>query len=114
MGRYCPQRGELVWLNFSPQAGHEQGGGRPALVLSPAAYNLRTELALVCPVTGKVKNYPFEVALPVALPVTGVVLADQIKCADWKRRRARRICQVDEATIEEVLEKISALLWPET
>src|SRR5882672_2059505 len=87
---YLPEAGDLVWLSFDPQAGREQAGRRPALVLSPRAYNQRSNLALACPITSQVKGYPFEVALPAGCGVTGVVLADQIRNLDWKVRRATR------------------------
>jgi len=81
-----PDRGDLVWLNFTPQAGHEQAGHRPAVVLSPRAYNGRSGLALVVPVTTRPKGRPFEIALPSGLPVRGVVLADQVRSVDWSAR----------------------------
>ncbi len=81
---YTPDRGDVVWLWFSPQAGHEQSGRRPAVVLSPAAYNGKVGLALVCPVTSQVKGYPFEVVMPAGLAVNGVALADQLKSLDWR------------------------------
>lgn len=76
---YVPDRGDVVWLDFTPQAGHEQGGRRPAVVLSPVAYNKKVGLALLCPITSQVKGYPFEVLIPSGSPVTGVILADQVK-----------------------------------
>ena len=82
--RYVPRRGDIVWLSFTPQAGHEQAGRRPALVLSPSAYNRKVGLALFCPVTSRVKGYPFEVTVPKGLSVAGVVLADQVKSLDWQ------------------------------
>ena len=85
---YVPDRGDLVWLTFDPQAGREQAGRRPALVLSPTIYNERSGLAVVCPVTRRSKGYPFEVPLPVEQKVSGVVLADHLKSADWRARRA--------------------------
>ena len=84
---YVPDRGDLVWLDFNPTLGHEQAGYRPALVLSPADYNIRSGLAVVCPITSQVKNYPFEVPLPDGLQVTGVILTDQIKSVAWFERR---------------------------
>ncbi|NPV07472.1 MAG: endoribonuclease MazF [Anaerolineae bacterium] len=105
-----PGRGDIVWLSFSPQAGHEQAGRRPAVVISPAAYNGRVGLALLCPITNQVKGYPFEVAIPPGLPVTGVILADQVKCLDWRARRAERIGVLPPATVAEVLRKLGALL----
>ena len=84
-----PDRGDVVWLDFNPQAGHEQSGRRPAVVLSPAAYNAKVGLALVCPITSQVKGYPFEVAIPNDTTVAGVILADQVKSLDWRARRAK-------------------------
>ena len=88
MSDYAPARGDVVWMHFDPQAGREQAGRQPALVLSPEAYNRRVGLALCCPITSQVKGYPFEVSLPAGLDVAGVVLADQLKSLDWRRRRA--------------------------
>ena len=84
---YVPDAGDLVWLTFDPQAGHEQRGRRPALVLSPRLYNSKTGLAVACPVTSHVKGYPFEVPLPSKGTITGVVLADHVKNLDWQARR---------------------------
>lgn len=110
MPGYVPQRGDVVWLTFNPQAGHEQAGRRPAVVLSPAAYNDRVGLALFCPITSQVKGYPFEVLIPPGLPVSGVILADQVKNLDWQARRAEHICALPTATILEVLRKLATLL----
>jgi mRNA interferase MazF len=107
---YTPERGDLVWLSFSPQAGHEQAGRRPALVLSPIQYNRKIGLALVCPVTNRAKGYPFEVALPVGLPITGVVLADHLKSQDWYARTAEFIARVDNVTVTEILGLVRTLL----
>ena len=107
---YVPQRGDAVWITLDPQAGHEQRGRRPALVLSPPAYNGRVGLALLCPITSQVKGYPFEVALPDGLPVSGVVLADQVKSLDWKARQCARICTVPEQVATQVLRRLNALL----
>src|SRR5947199_10236049 len=85
---YIPERGDAVWISLDPEAGHEQAGRRPALVLSPSSYNRKAELALVCPITNQVKGYPFEVAVPQGLAVSGVILADQVKSLDWRERRA--------------------------
>jgi mRNA interferase MazF len=109
-GGYVPERGDAVWITLDPQAGHEQAGRRPALVLSPAAYNGRVGLALLCPITGQVKGYPFEVALPEGLAVSGVVLADQIKSLDWRERKATRICTVPEEVMNYVLSRLNTLL----
>src|SRR5437588_3853817 len=107
---YVPERGDAVWITLDPQAGHEQAGRRPALVLSPGAYNGRVGLALCCPITSQVKGYPFEVALPAGLPVAGVVLADQVKNLDWRARRAVRICAVPEQVLAQVLQRLDTLL----
>ena len=108
--RYIPDRGDAVWLTFDPQAGHEQAGRRPAVVLSPRVYNSRTGLAIFCPITSQTKGYPFEVALPDGLPVGGVVLADQIRSLDWHARHAARICELPSETTDEVLGKLAPLL----
>jgi mRNA interferase MazF len=109
-GPYVPERGDAVWITLDPQAGHEQAGRRPALVLSPAAYNGRVGLALFCPITGQVKGYPFEIGLPEGLPVSGVVLADQMKSLDWRARRAARIGNVPDEVVALVLKRLHALL----
>lgn len=105
-----PDRGDVIWISMNPQAGHEQAGRRPALVLSPAAYNGRVGLALLCPVTSQIKGYPFEVAIPAGLPVSGVVLSDQVKSLDWRARRAEFACQVPRPVIDETLTRLRALL----
>lgn len=108
--RYVPQRGDIVWLSFHPQAGHEQAGRRPALVLSPAVYNAKVGLALFCPITSRVKGYPFEVVIPSGLAVSGVVLSDQVKSLDWRARRAEFAGQLPEVHVLEVLDKLGTLL----
>jgi mRNA interferase MazF len=107
---YVPERGDVIWISLDPQAGHEQRGRRPALVVSPRAYNGRVGLALLCPITSQVKGYPFEVALPDGLPVTGVVLADQVKSLDWMARQGARIGTVSEQVVVQVLRRLEALL----
>jgi mRNA interferase MazF len=99
-----------VWINLRPKAGHEQSGRRPGLVLSPSAYNKRVGLMLVCPITSRVKGYPFEVRLPEGLPISGVVLSDQVRSIDWRERRAAFICRGPQEAIEEVLAKLHTLL----
>ena len=106
----APDRGDLIWISLSPQAGHEQSGRRPALVLSPIEYNSRVGLALLCPITNRAKGYPFEVALPDNLKVTGVILADQVKSLDWRVQRAETACTAPQAVTDEVLGKLNALL----
>lgn len=107
---YVPDAGDIVWLTFDPQAGHEQRGRRPALVLSPRAYNLKARLAVACPITSHTKGYPFEIALPADGKVAGVVLADHVKSLDWSARRAEfaELAPVDVLT--DVREKLRALL----
>ena len=109
---YIPDRGDIVWLEFTPQAGHEQAGRRPALVLSPRDYNERSSLALLCPVTSKVRGYPFEVELPAAGSIKGVVLADQIRSQDWRARHAKFAARAAPQTMTEVEGKLGALLFP--
>ena len=108
--RYTPKRGDGVWLQFTSQAGHEQAGRRPAVVLSPERYNQKTNLALFCPVTNQVKGYPFETPLPPELPVSGVVLCDQIKSLDWSVRQAEFICELPEESLADVMGRALALL----
>lgn len=107
---YVPGRGDVVWLQFNPQMGHEQAGRRPALVISPELYNGKVGLALMCPITSKSKGYPFEVKLSTDLPISGVVLADQIKSLDWQARQAEFICKVPVEIVSEVLDKIQVLI----
>ena len=107
---YVPDRGDLVWLNFMPQAGREQAGHRPALVLSPKAYNEKVGLAVVCPITSHVKGYPFEVPLLAGLPVQGAVLADHLKNLDWRARKMKPKGRVPRSVVVEVQRKIAALL----
>jgi mRNA interferase MazF len=108
---YTPKRGDILWLQFDPQAGHEQAGWRPALVISPESYNGKVGLALMCPITSKVKGYPFEVSLPDNLKVNGAILADQIKSLDWKIRQAKFACEVPVDIIQEVLAKLEILIF---
>jgi mRNA interferase MazF len=110
VNNYLPDKGDIVWLQFNPQAGHEQTGKRPTLVLSPREYNQKTGLALFCPITSIVKGYPFEVKLPEGLPVEGVILADQIKNLDWISRSAQFMCKVPAEKMQEVTLKIETLL----
>ena len=109
MPAFVPGGGELIWLTFDPQAGHE-AGRRPAVVLSPKSYNLKSGLALVCPVTSQIKGYPFEVPVPGGCGVDGVILADHVKSLDWKARRAERISRVPTSTLTEVLARLAPLL----
>jgi mRNA interferase MazF len=110
MPAFVPGGGELIWLTFDPQAGHEQAGRRRAVVLSPKSYNLKSGLALVCPVTSQIKGYPFEVPVPSGCGADGVILADHVKSLDWKARRAERIGRVPTSTLNEVLARLAPLL----
>jgi len=110
MFHYVPQRGHIVWLNFTPQSGHEQSGKRPAFVVSPAVYNNKVGLALFCPITSQVKGYPFEVLIPDGHSMRGVILSDQIKSMDWRARKAKFIEKLPLQTTEEVISKIATLI----
>ncbi len=108
---YIPSKGDVVWLEFSPQAGHEQTGHRPALCISPKEYNEKVGLAIFCPITSQNKGYPFEVQLPESTEITGVILSDHVKNFDWKARKAKFICTLPNKYLHEVLGKLRALLW---
>lgn len=108
MAAYVPERGDIVWLSFDPQSGHEQAGHRPALVLSPKAYNAKTGLMLCCPMATRIKGYPFEVAISETSP--SVALADQVKSLDWGARGARKKGSASPAELALVLAKIRPLL----
>ena len=107
---YIPDSGDIVWIMFNPQAGYEQAGHRPALVLSPKTYNGKVGLAILCPITSQIKGYPFEVKIPDGLLVSGAVLSDQVKSFDWKARKAEFACKLPLASFEEVIQKLSALI----
>lgn len=107
---HAPARGDLVWIDFRSETGHEQAGRRPALVLSPAPYNERTGLALMCPVTSRVKGYPFEVPLPPGLGVGGAVLPDQVRNLDWRARVATSAGAAPAGVVAEVLAKLATLI----
>lgn len=107
---WVPDRGDVVWLEFDPQAGREQAGRRPAVVLSPASYNGPTSRALCVPVTTKAKGYPFEVPLPDGFSVQGVAFADQVKCLDWRARHARPVAALPPVVLAQLLARTRALL----
>jgi len=107
---YIPDRGDIVWVSFTPQAGHEQAGRRPACVLSPATYNGKVGLAILCPITSQIKNYPFEVLIPDGLKIGGAILSDQVKSLDWKIRQAEFICKLPTSTFDEVMQKLGTLI----
>lgn len=107
---FVPDAGDFVWLTFDPQAGREQAGQRPALVLSPKVYNAKSGLALVCPVTNHVKGYPFEVSVPASVAATGVILADHLKSVDWKARHAEPLGRCTDEVMDEVRARLAPLL----
>jgi len=108
--KYVPGRGDIVWLNFNPGSGHEQKGKRPAVVISPREYNEKVGLGLFCPITSRIKNYPFEVRIENE-KIDGVALADQIKSLDWKTREIEFIAKEKSEKINEIIDKISVLIF---
>lgn len=110
---YIPQRGDAVWINLAPQTGHEQAGRRPAFVLSPGSYNVTTGLAILCQITKRVKGYPFEVAIPSGLGLTGVILSDQVISVDWRARDAVFLSALPAHVIDAVLDRVGTLLAKE-
>ena len=109
-GKYTPARGDVIWLSFNPQSGHEQSGHRPAIVVSPKEYNEKAGLALCCPITSRVKDYPFEVRIIIKNKIDGVILSDQIKSLDWKERQAKYIAAAPKETLNETVEKLGLLI----
>ena len=107
---YTPEEGDFIWLTFDPQAGREQAGRRPALVLSPRIYNAKAGLALVCPITNQAKGYPFEVRVPDDHGATGVILADHVKSVDWRARRAEKAGRCPAEVIDEVRARLAPLI----
>ena len=108
-GKYVPDRGDIVWLAFNPQTGHEQAGRRPALCLSPKKYNEKTSLGIFVPITSKAKGYPFEVPVK-GTKISGVVLSDQVRSLDWRARKANFIEKCSPEVLEEVVEKLKLIL----
>ena len=107
---FLPERGHALWLSLNPTLGHEQGGRRPVIVLSPGFYNKRSGLLVACPITSRVKGYPFEVAIPDGLPVSGVILADQLRSLDWNARTIELIGTLPDDLVQEALARSRALL----
>lgn len=107
---YVPESGDIVWITFNSQAGHEQAGRRPAVVLSPTAYNEKVGLAIFCPITNQIKGYPFEVIIPDSLEISGAILSDQVKSLDWRARKAEFGCKLPASTFNEVVLKLSTLI----
>ena len=112
-GRYIPQRGDIVWLDFNPQAGHEQRGKRPALIVSPKIYNEKTNLCLCLPITSKIKGYPFEVILPQKLPINGAILSDQIKSLDFVAREISFVCKAPKDVVDMAQKNLLVLIQEE-
>jgi mRNA interferase MazF len=106
---YIPRQGDVVWLNFNPASGHEQGGKRPAVVITPQTYNRVAGLCFVLPVTSKEKGYPFEVRLPDNSKIHGVILADQGRTVDWKARKAEKIERIPDKALQKVKLLLKAL-----
>jgi len=109
-GKYIPARGDVIWLSFNPQSGHEQSGYRPAIVITPREYNEKTGLALCCPITSKIKDYPFEVRINIQGKIEGVILSDQVKSLDWRERQARYIAAAAKDVLDETIEKMNLLI----
>jgi mRNA interferase MazF len=107
---FVPDAGDLIWLDFTPQAGREQAGRRPAVVLSPRTYNEKTSLAVACPITSHAKGYPFEVPIPPGQRIAGVILSDHLKSLDWRQRQAQKAGKIPRAILEQVRGRIAALL----
>ena len=107
---YIPSRGDIVWLTFNPQIGHEQSGRRPAVVISPGIYNEKSGLGLSCPITSKIKGYPFEVQLPKTCPIQGVILSDQLKSLDWQVRNAEFVCKTPPEILKDLFNKLKTLI----
>lgn len=107
---WVPDSGDLIYLDFDPQSGHEQAGTRPAIVLSPAQYNSKAGLAIVCPITTQAKGYPFEVPIPAGQKIAGVVLADQLKSVDWKSRRAKLVAPAPRTVLDTVRQYVGLLV----
>ncbi|MGB5218022.1 MAG: endoribonuclease MazF [Smithella sp.] len=109
-GKYIPARGDVIWLSFNPQSGHEQSGHRPAIVITPREYNEKAGLALCCPITSKIKDYPFEVRINIKGKIDGVILSDQVKSLDWQERQARYIAAAPRDVLYETIEKMNLLI----
>lgn len=107
---WIPDRGDVVRISMNPQSGHEQAGRRPALVLSPSTYNGKVGLAILCPITNQIKGYPFEVPIPNGLKISGVILSDQAKSLDWKKRKPELLCSLPNDIVEIALKRLNLLL----
>lgn len=112
-GEFVPSRGDIVWISFNPQAGSEQSGHRPAICISHQEYNKKTGLGIFCPITSKVKNYPFEIPVHVKGKIDGVILSDHVKSLDWKARGAGFLTKAPKAVLENVVEFIALMIMTE-
>lgn len=111
MVKKAPDRGDIVYMNFNPNSGHEQAGHNPAIVLSPKLFNEAQAFAIVCPITSKSKNYPFEVAIPEGLKTNGVILTDQVRSLDWRSRNLKFVEKSPEGLSDECFELINTILY---
>ena len=109
-GDYCPDAGDLVWIDLNPTLGHEQSGHRPALVLTPRQYNVRSGLCIICPITSRARGYPFEVAIPEGHAISGIILVDQARSLSWEERYVKMAGVAPVKLLDEVRERLAALL----
>ena len=109
-GDYCPDAGDLVWIDLNPTLGHEQSGHRPAIVLTPRQYNERSGLCIVCPITSRARGYPFEVAIPEGVAISGIFLVDQVRSVSWEERYVKKAGVAPVELLDEVRERLAALL----
>lgn len=109
--KYVPDKGDVIWLDLEPHIGREQAGLKPVLVLTPQHYNSRAELAVFCPITIKIKRYPYEVPVPEGFKVSGVILADQVKSLAWEERKAKFICKLPPVVLRDVIQKVYTLIF---
>jgi mRNA interferase MazF len=109
-GDYCPDAGDLVWIDLNPTLGHEQSGHRPAIVITPRQYNVRSGLCIICPITSRARGYPFEVAIPDGHAISGIILVDQIRSVSWEQRYVKMTGVAPVKLLDEVRERLAALL----
>lgn len=109
-GDYCPDTGDLVWIDLDPTVGHEQSGHRPAIVLTPRSYNVRSGLCILCPITTRARGYPFEIAIPHGHPISGIVLVDQVRSVSWETRYAKLAGVAPAKLVDEIRERLAVLL----
>jgi mRNA interferase MazF len=109
-GDYCPDAGDLVWIDLNPTLGHEQSGHRPAIVLTPRQYNVRSGLCIICPITSRARGYPFEVVIPGGHAISGIILVDQVRSLSWEKRYVKMAGVAPVSLLDEVRERLAALL----